>query len=377
MSDDFETLIEHKKSEDVARKERLSKIHISSGVELMRKKFPEQRYLWNSLLPDAGLAVMAASKAAGKTLLLLQLAAAITKGRDFLGFPTKLTKTLFIELELSDHRTQQRLLKMGIVPDGMLHFAFKWITGDEGLETIADTVKEYGYGLVIVDVMQMLWPMDADANSYQETYKVLSPLRQMANDLGVMIVLVTHRRKMQAEDYLDGVIGSVGIAANADVVFSLIRTRGEQEAILHIDGNDIESKKIALCFNSDPLGFSVGRASAEEIGLTPERREILEVIRQRGGKARTHEIAMAIGKKDDNTTHQLDNLESRGLLVKSGYGEWSVKNSIQSIQSVQSIQSKERLNRLNTLNGSFMKNISTGEGLFSQNESLVEAQIAE
>jgi RecA-family ATPase len=371
MSDDFEALVEQQKSEDLARKERLAIIHITSGIELMGKKFPEQRYLWNSLLPDAGLAVMAASKAAGKTLLLLQLAAAITKGRDFLGFPTKLTKTLFIELELSDHRTQQRLLKMGIVPDGMLHFAFKWITGNEGLAMIADTIKEYGYGLVIVDVMQMLWPMTADSNSYQETYEVLSPLRQMANDLGVMIILVTHRRKMQADDYLDGVIGSVGIAANADVVFSLIRTRGEKEAVLHIDGNDIESKKIALCFNSDPLGFNIGKVSPEEMGLTPERREILKAIRQQGGKARTHEIAMAIGKKDDNTTHQLDNLESRGLLVKSGYGEWSVKGPIQSIQS------EGRLNRLNTLNGSFMKNIPTGKELFSQNESLVEARIAE
>ncbi len=359
---DLEAFIEQKKAENVARDERLGKVQITSGTELMKKEFPKPNYLWDSVLPDSGLAVMAASKAAGKTLLLLQLADAISKGRDFLGLPTRLTKTLFLELELSPRRTQQRLLKMGIVADEMLHFSFKWTPGDEGLQTITDANKEHGYGLVIVDVMQMLWPMDADSNSYQDVYGVLSPLRQMANDLGVMIVLVTHRRKMQTEDYLDGVIGSVGISANADVVFSLIRTRGEQEAVLHIDGNDIESQKIALRFNTDPLGFSKSDASPAEIGLTPERRAIMEAIRQRGGKARTHEIAQVIGKKDDNTSHQLDNLESLGLLVKSKYGEWSVKNPIQSVQSIQS--ESGRLNRLNTLNSTLEENIPTDKELF-------------
>jgi len=148
----------------------------------------------------------------------LQLADAISKGRVFLGMPTRLTKTLFIELELSPRRTQQRLLKMGIVANEYLHFAHTWTQGAEGLLTIADAVKENGYGLVIVDVMQLLWPMDADTNSYQDVYSVLGPLRQLANDLGVMILLVTHRRKAETADYLDGVIGSVGIAANADVI---------------------------------------------------------------------------------------------------------------------------------------------------------------
>ena len=207
-------------------------IEIVTGSDLMQKKFEEPRYLWDAVLPDAGLAVMAASKASGKTMILLQLADAIAKGRDYLGLPTQRTKTLFLELELSERRTQQRLSKMGIVPDGGLGFAFRWPQGQNGLNAIADIVRENEYGLVIVDVMQMLWPMDADANSYQDVYSVLAPLRQMANDLDVMIILVTHRRKMETADYVDGVIGSVGIAANSDVILSLLRTRGEDEAIL-------------------------------------------------------------------------------------------------------------------------------------------------
>ncbi|HOO02697.1 MAG TPA: AAA family ATPase [Rectinema sp.] len=322
--DPFEEKILQASEEKRKRNERLAKVKITSGAELMQKHFEEPKYLWDSVLPDAGLAVMAASKASGKTMILLQLADAISKGRNFLGLPTKLTKALFIELELSERRTQQRLLKMGIVPDNMLHFAFRWTAGDEGLKTIADAVKENQYGLVIVDVLQMLWPMDADANSYQDVYSVLSPFRQMANDLGVMIVLVTHRRKAETADYLDGVIGSVGIQANSDVIFSLIRTRGENEAILYIDGNDIESAKIALRFDSDPLGFSLSSASPEEIRQTPERREIMDAIRQLGGAAKPSQIAPIIGKDEKAVSYLCRKLCEAGIIVKTQFGMYSL-----------------------------------------------------
>jgi len=332
--DDFEALVERRKQGEVQRRERLAKVQIITGAELMQKRFPEPRYLWDSVLPDSGLAVMAASKAAGKTLLLLQLADAVARGREFLGLPTRLTKVLYLQLELSERRTKQRLLKMGLAENEFLHFAHGWTHGEEGLLTIADAVKENGYGLVIVDVMQLLWPMDADTNSYQDVYSVLGPLRQLANDLGVMILLVTHRRKAETADYLDGVIGSVGIAANADVIFTLIRTRGEREAILYIDGNDIESKKLALRFNTDPLGFSLSDASPVEASLTPERREIVATIRQLGGTAKPGQVAAMLGKDRSNVGHLMQAMAEMGVLELKRTGVYALRNNIPTIPTV-------------------------------------------
>lgn len=325
--DPYEAAIEQKKAEEKARLARLAKVQIESAAELMQKHFEDPRYIWHSMLPDSGLALLAASKASGKTLLLLQLADAVARGRDFLGMPTTPTKTLYLQLELSDRRTQQRLSKMGLGDTPDLCFAYRWPTGEEGLQTLADYIIKDGYGLVIIDVLQLLWPLEADTNSYQDTYAVLSPLRQLANDLGVMILMVTHRRKAETADYLDGVIGSVGLTANADVVFSLIRNRGDDEAVLHVDGNDIEARKIALRFSVNPLGFTTSDALPDEVGLTQERRQVLDVIRQRGGSARTHEIAEALGKKDSATTYLLDKLADQGLLVRLGYGQWCIRNT--------------------------------------------------
>jgi len=148
-------------------------------------------------------------------------------------------------------------------------------------------------------------------------------IRDRANDLGVMIVLVTHRRKMETADFLDGVMGSVGIVANADVVLSIQRQRGENEAVLFCEGNDIESKQLALRFESNPLGFTLSDASPAEIGQTQERRAILDALRELGGTAKTGEIAALLGKDIKNISKLLLKLKDEGLIYSTGYGQYS------------------------------------------------------
>lgn len=334
-NDPYLEKIEQAAAQQRAKQERLAKIEIVNGTAMLTTHYEEPKYIWQGVLPDSGIAVCASSKASGKTLLLLQLAHAISRGELFLGIPTTQSKVLFIELELSKRRTAQRLSKMGLVPGANLDFAFSWPTGAEGLQTLTDTIEARAYNLVIVDVLPLLWPMDADANSYQDTYAVLAPLRQIANELRAMILLVTHRRKAETADYLDGVIGSVGISANADVIFSLIRNRGEQNAVLFLDGNDVESQKLALNFNVDPLGFTLSTASPEELSQTPERRRILDYLRKHGGHGRTSEIAAALGIDDSTASRLVKKLTSEGLVARTQYGEYALLEGIQTIQTVQ------------------------------------------
>jgi len=335
-SDAYLDTVDELAAEERAKKERLAKLEIVSGAALLTTHYEEPKYLWQGVLPDAGLAICAASKASGKTLLLLQLADAISRGRDFFGIPTTESKVLYLQLELSQRRTAQRLSKMGIVPGANFDFAFRWPTGAEGLQALADSIEAQGYRLVIVDVLQLLWPIEADANSYQDVYAVLAPLRQLANDLGVMIILVTHRRKMETADYLDGVMGSVAMQANADVLLTLIRNRGEENAVLYIDGNDIEAQKLALDFCTDPLGYRLSTASPEELRQTPERRRLIEYLREHGGHGRTSEIAAALGIDDSTASRLLRRLADEGLIVRTQYGEYALlQKGIQSVQSVQ------------------------------------------
>lgn len=302
------------------RQARLDKLEVIDGDVLAKTHFDDPKYVWNGILPDSGIAVCAASKAAGKTLLLLQLADAITKGHPFMGVETAPSTVLFLELELSKRRTAQRLSKMGITPNKNLKFAWQWQQGEAGIRDLTDYVYVKKIQLVVVDVLQRLWPPEQDSNSYGDAYNVLGPLRAMANELNVMVLLVTHLRKAEATDYMNSVIGSVGITANADVILSLKRARGENDAVLSIDGNDVESKEIALRFSPNPLGFEESDADPAMAGQTRERKKIVQAITDLGGQARISEIVEKTGKSQPNVSKLVRKLVETGMLttVKTG-----------------------------------------------------------
>jgi len=341
----------------------LSKVQFTTSVEMLKKGYPELTYLWQGILPDAGLAICAASKASGKTLLMLQLAESISRGVQFLGIPTRYSKVLFIELELSESRMDQRLRKMGIIRTENLIFSCnskdkQWPQGQNGIETLKAAIEHFKARFIVIDVLARLWPQSVDLNSYQDSYNTLGPLRQLAYDLGVMIMMVTHNRKMEAADYIDSIMGSVGIAGSADVILSLQKKRGKSEAVLFIEGNDIESRKIALNFNNEPLGFSLSDASPEEMRQTPERREIMEAIRKLGGSAKTGQIAELVGKDKSNISHILQKMVSDGSIISSDYGTYCLLNTVQTIQTIQTSSNNptttlNTLNRLNTLELTF------------------------
>lgn len=316
---------------ECARQERVEKLGIVSGTKLMQTAFPPPRFLWGDVLPDSGLTVLGAKKGLGKTLLLLQLAGAISRGRSFMGLDTTLTKCLFCELEMSPRIMQSRLRKMGEVPNDNFDFLYVCGQGTEGLQAILEAVALNLYGLVIIDVVQRLWPPECDPNDYQATYGFLGPLRAKAHEMGVQIILVSHVKKGEVVDFVDGIIGSTAIVGNCDVVMSLTRTRGEDEATLNITGNDIEGKKLALRFQSDPLGFVLSDASPDEIALTPERREVLGAIRALGGTARPGQVATELGKDRSNVGHLMQAMESIGVLKVVGTGIYSLKNTIPTI----------------------------------------------
>lgn len=341
-----------------ARKdELLSRVEVVQGPSLLMKHYEEPRYLWQGILPESGICVMAGDKACGKTLLLLQMVHAISRGEPFMGVSTTPTRVHFLELELSQRRTAQRLKLMGIVPTDSWSFSFKWEKGEIGIETLTAFIEQEKIRLLIVDVMQNLWPTNADSNNYQDTYRVLAPIRQMANELGCLILLVTHRRKnKESDDYLDSVIGSVGIAGNADVVLNVMRGRGDENAVLMADGNDIERREISMKFQANPLGFQLSDMNPLEATQSHERREIIDYLREHGPST-TREIATGLNKKDSNISHLLSKLKDSSLIASMGYGKYGLVTPIpnetggKSIQSIQSTdEDMERLNTFTTLN---------------------------
>ena len=76
-------------------------------------------------------------------------------------------------------------------------------------------------------------------------------LRDLAHELGILIVLVHHNRKAADADFLNEISGSNGLAAAADTILVIRRDRAAADAVLHVTGRDVEEQELALSFDKD------------------------------------------------------------------------------------------------------------------------------
>src|SRR6516164_4336427 len=110
---------------------------------------------------------------------------------------------------------------------------------------------------------------------YDGDYRALMGLHKLAGDRGLAVLVLHHVRKMEADDPLDTVSGTLGLTGCADTVLVLVRsTRG---MTLYVRGRDVEEAEHAVDFDKTTCRWSIlGQAS--EVHRSPQRNVILSVF---------------------------------------------------------------------------------------------------
>ena len=83
---------------------------ITAG-ELMDRQFFPRSVIVDGFLP-AGTYILAGAPKCGKSFLMTQLCWCVAEGHPFLGFPTKQSEVLYLALEDTEERLQNRLNRM-------------------------------------------------------------------------------------------------------------------------------------------------------------------------------------------------------------------------------------------------------------------------
>ena len=84
-------------------------------------------------------------------------------------------------------------------------------------------------------------------STYGNDYAELLPLKNLAQQLGISIVLVHHLRKAADSDPFNMVSGSTGLNGCVDGLLVLMKAkRSVNQATLHCTGRDIEDKELLL-----------------------------------------------------------------------------------------------------------------------------------
>lgn len=228
------------------------KLTVIDGETLMDKRLPPTKFCVDTLLPQ-GLCILGGSPKVGKSWLVLDLCVHVAQGTPLWGLDVTRGDVLYLCLEDSERRIQERLNTItDNVPEGM-YFA----TGCTSIESgVCDWLRDFKrqhpeVSLIAIDTFQLIRTPTPEV-SYGGDYAELRILKELADELGICLLLVHHLRKMNDRDPVNKLSGSTGISGAVDAIFVLDKNeRIERFATLYASGRDIRDRKIQLELDKD------------------------------------------------------------------------------------------------------------------------------
>ena len=216
------------------------------GESLMSLPLTPLNFVVDTLLSQ-GLHILAGSPKVGKSWLALWLSVMVAKGEPVWGMSVKQGTTLYLCLEDSVLRIQNRLFEITEDAPSSVHFCTECALIGQGLEEQVETflTAHPDTVLVIIDTLQMVRP--ARDATYANDYRDLSALKQIADAHGIAILLIHHLRKESADDVFNRISGTTAISGAVDSSFTLVEEkRGSGRARLTCVGRDIEYRELEL-----------------------------------------------------------------------------------------------------------------------------------
>lgn len=282
-----------------------------TATDLQNADLPPVQFLVDDILP-AGTSLLSAASKIGKSWMVLDMGLAIAAGKPFMGHDTHQAGVLYLALEDSQTRLQDRMNKIlnrGKAPGGM-RFSIVAPKLDEGLLEVlaADLQANPETKLIIIDTLQKIRGVaKARESGYEQDYREMAAVKKFVDERGISVLFVHHNRKMRDEDDPFNMIsGTNGIMGAADTIWTIIKNkRSENEATLHITGRDVEQSDTVISFDKSvwkwkPMGaldLIVSQREREEYDNDPVVQTIKALLKDGGEWKGSAAELMAEGKR--------------------------------------------------------------------------------
>lgn len=303
---------------------------VESFADLVSQDFPPQQFLVEGLIPTGQLVMLGGRGKAGKSWLILQLIAAIDRGIQFLGRPTRRGKVLYLALEDGRRRMNQRPKILKWQPSAAVDIAFKVETfdhGGQGLAHIRDAIYTRGYDLVVIDTLVKTLSGAADENSNTEMGAICNDLADMAHDSGAAILIVHHTSKVTTDNPFDNLRGASAIRNAYDVGLLLRRRHGEKEATLHVESRDFETDDMTIKQADNGAGWEYLGDASVGVALTAGRVGVAD-LQAAGDGSTTAEIAAAVNKSVASVRGTMNTAAKHFLVVNKPERDDTGKKSV-------------------------------------------------
>jgi AAA domain/Toprim-like len=303
--------------------------YVFTAAALKEKTFEPIRYLIPLLIPE-GLTLLAGRPKIGKSWAVLDIALAVAGGRYALGdYKLEQGDVLYAALEDNDRRLRSRIERILTQNEqqwpSRLTLATKWRRLDAGG---VDDAKEWAASvkcprLIIFDTLAGIKPERNNKDSlYDGDYRALRELQAWAGEAGICIIVLHHTRKMESDDPIDSVSGTLGLTGCVDTVIVLARTN--KGTTLYVRGRDVEEQEKAVAFNKHNCRWTI-MGEAEEVHRAQSRNRILTLlddvssVREPQGPK---QIAAQTDMSEQTVSKTLERMVGDGEIVKISRGQY-------------------------------------------------------
>lgn len=232
-------------------------LNVISAPDLQRANLPPIRFLVTDILPEGTNMVTAASKV-GKSWMVLDAGLCIASGAPFMGHATNQCGVLYLALEDSLTRLQDRMNKVlsGRPAPHQFYFTTDAPPLDDGLlDVLDDHMRQHpDTRLVIIDTLQKVRGQALPREqAYAQDYREMGTIKAHMDKKRVTVLFVHHNRKMKDDDDPFNMIsGTNGIMGAADTIWVLTKDkRIDDTATLHITGRDVSQSDTVVKFNKE------------------------------------------------------------------------------------------------------------------------------
>jgi hypothetical protein len=311
-----------------------------TAAALQCKQFPEIGWVLEGILPE-GLTLLVGKPKVGKSWLALELSLGVAEG----GFvmtvirPACTGDVLYLALEDNQRRLQKRSTKLRGALKGKwparLTLVTQWRRLDKGgIEDIVEWCDSVANPrLIVIDTLQKVKPIKPNAG-YAEDYDALQALQQFAGERGIAILILHHQRKMEADDPLDTVSGTLGLAGSADT--TLVLNRAAQGITLYGRGRDIEEFERAMQFDRGSCRWRL-LGDAEEVQRSKTTAKIMEALAEDKKPMSPMEIAEVTGLLVNVVKQRLRGMVKNGEAQKVGRASYAHRDYAPPVTIVTSV----------------------------------------
>jgi hypothetical protein len=171
--------------------------------------------------------------------------------------------------------------------------------------------------LVVIDTLSAMVQASNKRDAFRSDYNEVNTIRQLAEKHKTAILVVTHLRKMSAEYSVDAVAGTTGLTAACDAIW-VLRKQPDGNALMEVTVREMEEKTYVLQFDHGDESFGWNfLGDGNDVGLSAERKEILDLLREEG-EVDPKMIADMLSKNRSSIRSLLRKMADDGDITKIG-----------------------------------------------------------